>query len=149
MLVRRRPIRISPAGLSVLVATACSPAAAPRSEFVEPLPLSCDEFVNVHRVFSTGLARSDYLYTCRLAEAFRDYVAERRGCRLDDECVFVAGHCAIHGSAINRQYGGEVTKIRDRVAAAYGAVAGCTSCGGTGVAVKPRCVDSLCEMPDR
>jgi hypothetical protein len=131
------------AALLLGLISACS-AAKPNVPPPGEATLACEQSIASGDPALTGLFRSDYAYTCRLAEAFRDFVEERRGCDSDDDCVFVDGHCSIPSASINATYLTEVISVRDRVANAYSAIAGCSACGGVGPAPMPRCSRGQC-----
>ena len=124
----------------VLAATACTSAPSPHTQPVLSSRQSCDQIVATDKAAFTGVFRSDFLYTCRLGQAFRDYVDARQGCTSNDECTFVSGYCVIPGEWINAKYLQEVTAVRDHLASAARDLVSCTSCGGTGSPPAPQCL---------
>jgi hypothetical protein len=94
-------------GVLLSVATACC-AAAPRSTAPSVLSeTACETLIARNpEAFADHLFRSDYLYTCRLAEAFDEFVRDRQACTQDTDCVFVAGGCRVAGAWVNRKYEG-------------------------------------------
>lgn len=137
---------ISLAALACLLACQASPRAASQPEVarISSAATPCDDQAarfppNVDPIF-----RGDFLYTCRLEQAYRDLVEPRRGCSIAADCVFVSGTNVLPGVFINRQYVKYVSTVRDKTSEAEGFVVVKSHCG-IGPEPQPDCVDGLCQ----
>jgi len=134
-------------GIAMSMALAACTAAAPQAPAAAKATGDpcLDSFKRYEQAFGDELFRADYIYACRLSQAFDDYVKPRRTCRRDDDCVFVAGACGINSAVVNKSYAREINEIRDRVRAAHDKVVSCSNWGGVGTRAPPRCSHSECE----
>jgi hypothetical protein len=124
----------------------CTPSPTPPRAAAQASADTCVRATKRNQqAFANALFRSEYLYACRLEQAFDDYVKPRRGCSRDDDCTFMAGACGIHRVALNKAFERKVTEIRNRVVAAHDEVVACSACGSGGEPAPPRCVLSQCE----
>lgn len=138
---------ISLAALAYLLACQASPSPANQLQVprVSSAPTPCDDQVAGFSADADQLFRGDFLYSCRLEQAYRDLVAPRRACSTAADCVLVSGTNVLPGVFINRRYVEHVSTVRDKTSEAEGFVVTKRHCGGVGPKPEADCIDGLCQ----
>jgi hypothetical protein len=118
---------------------------------VPPHPASVPDSC-VDKVIQAGPAmdrmfQGDYLYTCRLKQAYLEYVEPRRDCSADGDCVVISADCPLNTTAVNRKHEAHVAAVRRRVEDAYHQIADCKSRNDSDHSpVASECVRGECQL---
>lgn len=121
------------------------PASQPSPTRIASSATPCDDRAASFSADADPIFVGDFLYTCRLEQAYRDLVAPRRACSNATECVFLSGSNVLPGVFINRSHVKYVSAVRDKTSEAEGLVVVSSRCGRIGPPPQSDCIDGLCQ----
>ena len=133
--------------LACLLACQASPrpASQPKPSRISSIASPCDDQAARFSPSADPVFIGDFLYTCRLEQAYRDLVAPRRSCSTATDCIFVSGSNVLPGVFINRLHEKYVSTVRDKTSEAEGFVVAKSHCGGIAPEPQPDCIGGLCQ----
>jgi hypothetical protein len=120
-------------------------ASQPQSSRISSSHSTCDDQAARFSPSADPVFLGDFLYTCRLEQAYLDLVAPRRACSTTTDCIFIAGSNVLPAVFINRLHEKYVSVVRDKTSEAEGFVVSKSQCGGIGPAPQPACIGGLCQ----
>lgn len=144
--VPQRHLGLRRASLLLLLPTfACRPAVSKQDRVPSPEPDTCETRVARISAREPPEFPGEFLYTCHLERAYRDYVQHMRSCSADSDCVGVEGACPLPGVVVNKAHATRVASIRDHVYSAFEFVADAKCCGAPRGPIAATCTLGLCE----